>query len=144
MAWIPLRDHLGAMTKFVPHSSFFRACKIIHHFADHVVVTALTPRHVCRKRHIFLHEPVKEVRNLIQLRDYALIILTAGRDTTVELLSSAISMLAKHPSVMTRLRNQIALLEGRQPSFESLKEMMYLRNVILEGSAPVLVDMSGC
>ncbi|KAF8857393.1 cytochrome P450 [Acephala macrosclerotiorum] len=118
--------------RFISHPSFFRACKAIRQFADYVVTGALAPRHASGKRYVFLHGLAKEVRDPIQLWDHALSILTAGRDTTAELLSCAINILVKHPEAVSRLRGEIAQLEGRQPSFENLKEIVYLRNVILE------------
>ncbi|KAF8075954.1 cytochrome P450 monooxygenase pc-3 [Lyophyllum atratum] len=70
----------------------------------------------------------------IVLRDETLNILLAGRDTTTNSISYAIHMLAKHPLVLSRLRDEILTKIGssRRPTYDDMKDMKYLRAVINE------------
>ncbi|KAF5387696.1 hypothetical protein D9615_000007 [Tricholomella constricta] len=70
----------------------------------------------------------------IVLRDETLNILLAGRDTTTNSISYAIYMLARHPRVLSRLRDEILSKIGssRRPTYDDMKDMKYLRAVINE------------
>jgi cytochrome P450 len=135
LSWIPLRAHLGSLMDWIPHPSFFRACKTIHAYADELVVMAIAakpqPKH--KSRYIFLHALAEEIADPVQLRDHTLSILCAGRDTTAEVLSCAVNILSKHPDNLSLLRQETSRLNGQKPSLEDLKGMKYLRNVIFEG-----------
>ena len=137
MGWIAMRAHLGALMGWIPHPSFFRACKTIHEYADGLVSSALASRdrkmEEGEQRYIFLHELAKEVEDPIQLRDHVLSVLTAGRDNTAELLSCALNILAARPGILHVLRTEIDQLRGEKPRVETLKGLIYLRNVFLEG-----------
>ncbi|KAG6906970.1 hypothetical protein DXG01_011167 [Tephrocybe rancida] len=91
---------------------------------------------------------IKYTDDPIVLRDETLNILLAGRDTvryslsagpplttivqTTNSISYAIYMLAKHPDVLGRLRNEVLSKIGssRRPTYDDMKGMKYLRAVI--------------
>jgi cytochrome P450 len=149
ISWLPLRAHLGSLMNWIPHPSFFKACKTVQAYADELVAFALASRQFLGKdetstaayenRYIFLHELAKEVTDPIQLRDHVISVLSAGRDTTSELLSCTINILVKNRGVLALLREEVSQLNGQKPTFEMLKEMGYLRNVLFEG--PFLVQL---
>jgi cytochrome P450 len=65
------------------------------------------------------------------LRDEILNIMIAGRDTTAGTLTFTMYMLAEHPQVMQRLREEVLSRIGTdRPTYEDLREMKYLRAVI--------------
>ncbi|KAF7362664.1 Cytochrome P450 [Mycena venus] len=68
------------------------------------------------------------------LRDEILNITAAGRDTTASLLTFTIYMLAEHPNIMTKLREEILRVVGptQRPTFDSFRDMKYLRAVLNE------------
>jgi cytochrome P450 len=68
------------------------------------------------------------------VRDQALNMLTAGRDTTASTIVSAVYLLAMHPSVLRNLRAEVISRVGttRAPSPEDVRDMKYLRAVINE------------
>ncbi|KAI9572477.1 cytochrome P450 [Boletus coccyginus] len=66
------------------------------------------------------------------LRDEALNIMIAGRDTTAATLTFAVYMLSQHPDVLARLREEIVAkvgLSGR-PTHGDMRDMKYLRAFI--------------
>ncbi|KAJ7165917.1 cytochrome P450 monooxygenase pc-3 [Mycena filopes] len=79
------------------------------------------------------------------IRDEILNILVAGRDTTSATITFAVYMLAQHPDMAKRLRNEILEKIGpsRRPTHEEMKTMPYLRafiNETLRLYPPVPVD----
>ncbi|KAH7907492.1 cytochrome P450 [Hygrophoropsis aurantiaca] len=74
------------------------------------------------------------VRFTTVLKDETLNILIAGRDTMASALTSAIYLLATHPKVLGRLREEIMTKVGpmRRPTYDDIREMKYLRAVLNE------------
>ncbi|KAG2338542.1 cytochrome P450 [Suillus weaverae] len=70
----------------------------------------------------------------IVIRDEILNIMIAGRDTTAATMTFAIYMLAQHPDVLRRLREEILSKVGssRRPTYDDMRDMKYLRAVINE------------
>ncbi|KAF7304520.1 Cytochrome P450 [Mycena chlorophos] len=68
------------------------------------------------------------------LRDEILNISVAGRDTTASLLTYVVYMLAEHPEVLKKLREEIMSTVGpsRAPTMDDFREMRYLRAVLNE------------
>jgi cytochrome P450 len=61
-------------------------------------------------------------------------VLLAGRDTTACTLSWTIYELARHPEVVKKLREEIMAQVGldREPTYDDLKSMKYLQNIMNE------------
>lgn len=90
-----------------------------------------------KSAYVFLDELAKETRDPILLRDQAINIMVAGRDTTASLLSWTLLLLARHKDVFYKLRKAIIndFGDGSDISgitFESLKRCEYLKYVINE------------
>ncbi|KAF9530977.1 cytochrome P450 [Crepidotus variabilis] len=123
--------------------------KVVHGFIDGIVKQALE-----RKKEIFseqsnddkleeeeeetlLESLVKETEEILDpiiLRDEIMNMVVAGRDTTACLLTFSIYMLADHPHVLKKLRDEILENIGpnKIPTFDDLKGMKYLRAVLNE------------
>ena len=84
------------------------------------------------ERYVFLYELAKHTGNEKELRDQIINTLIAGRDTTASLMSSCLYMLSRRPDVWNKLQSEVALLNGRQPTFEEIKDMKYLRFILNE------------
>ncbi|KAJ6553147.1 cytochrome P450 [Mycena capillaripes] len=68
------------------------------------------------------------------LRDEILNITAAGRDTTASLLTFTTYMLAEHPNVLAKLRDEILRVVGpaQRPTYDNFRDMKYLRAVLNE------------
>ena len=118
----------------------FRKCNaIVHQFSDYYINKALncTPEELEKQSgYVFLYELVKQTRDPKVLRDQALNILVAGRDTTAGLLSFVIFELARNPSMYNKLREEILDKFGtsnlQDITFENLKKCEYLKAVLNE------------
>jgi cytochrome P450 len=80
-----------------------------------------------RRKYIFSHELARRTSDKRRILDELMNVLLAGRDTTASMLSNMFFMLAKHPAVWTKLRREVASLEGRLPTYEELRNLKYLR-----------------
>ena len=81
---------------------------------------------------IFLHRLMSETDDKVTIRTEILNILLAGRDTTAATLTNIWFCIAKYPSVLRRLRMEIASFVGKAPELAELKDLRYLRAVINE------------
>lgn len=123
----------------------FRRCnRIVHNFANYYVdkALALSPEELEKASsdgYIFLYELVKQTRDPKVLRDQALNIMIAGRDTTAGLLSFTFYEMAKNPDIWARLKDEVYCSFGlsgnvrlEDITFESLKKCHLLKNIINE------------
>ncbi|CAN3357011.1 cytochrome P450 52A12 [Diutina catenulata] len=123
---------------------FARDTKIVHTLTDYYVQKTLDLSQselekVSADDYTFLYELAKQTRDPRVLRDQALNILLAGRDTTAGLLSFTFFELARNPAIFKRLREEIEQHFGlgdesriEEITFESLKKCEYLKAVINE------------
>lgn len=118
----------------------FKRCNaIVHQFSDYYINKALdfTPEELEKQSgYVFLYELVKQTRNPKVLRDQALNILVAGRDTTAGLLSFTLFELARNPDIYAKLRQEVLDKFGTSNlediTFENLKKCEYLKAVLNE------------
>lgn len=118
---------------------FQEDCALVKRFTESYVQLALARAEKVSENathsYVFLDELVRETRDPKILRDQALNILLAGRDTTASLLSFLFMELGKNPAIYQRLRSEILAHFGTTAdtiSFESLKRCEYLRHTINE------------
>ncbi len=68
-----------------------------------------------------------------QIRDEVITIFGAGHETTANLLSWTLYLLARHPDVLDKLRQELdGLLQGKIPDAEDLQQLVYTRAVLNE------------
>ncbi|KUJ19721.1 n-alkane-inducible cytochrome P450 [Mollisia scopiformis] len=125
---------LGALSKLRYSPKAKQAQKRAFAYIDRFVDEALALRNSSKSsradetsKYIFLNELAKETGDRIELRDQILNVLLAGRDTTASLLSNTFWELARHPDIYAKLRDEVAFLNGREPTYEELKDMKYLK-----------------
>ncbi|KAK8257876.1 cytochrome P450 [Phyllosticta capitalensis] len=78
-------------------------------------------------KYVFLHELAKQTTDKRRIRDELLNVLLAGRDTTASLLGNLFFVLARRPDIWAKLKQEIALLDGRRPTYEELRGFRYLK-----------------
>ncbi|MCJ1283332.1 hypothetical protein MMC26_002660 [Xylographa opegraphella] len=83
-------------------------------------------------RYVILHELAAQTTDKVKIRSELLNTLLAGRDTTASLLSNIWFTLSQRPDVYARIRDEVDALDSDDLSFETLKDMKYLRAVINE------------
>ncbi|RPB02863.1 cytochrome P450 [Choiromyces venosus 120613-1] len=141
-AYLIKRARLRGLYWMINPPRFRRSNAIVHALVDRYVDMALHPEKRTRKvsgKYVFLDAIAAETKDAKYLRDQCLNILLAGRDTTAGLLGFTFWLLARHPHVYQKLREEILSAfgtsrngEGRRPSFSALKDVTYLRYVLNE------------
>lgn len=140
---LAIRTRIGPLMAFHRDSAFTKATIDARHFVDQFVQKAIDYRSASdsnktsakdldEHRYVFLYELSKQTTDRTVLTDQLLNILLAGRDTTASLLSITFFILARHPDIWTKLREDVLRFEGEKPSFEDLKSMTYLTWVMNE------------
>ncbi|KAM0129843.1 hypothetical protein ACHAP3_007580 [Botrytis cinerea] len=130
-------DYLGEQTgKEVRHS-----LKYVHSYVRTYVDKALAlqissppqkSESTDQDRYIFLEELAKSGQSASKIQAELLNILLAGRDTTASLLTVLFMILSREKNVLAKLRKEVMSLEGRNPTFEEIKDMKYLKWCINE------------
>ena len=68
-----------------------------------------------------------------QIRDEVITIFSAGHETTANLLSWTLYLLARHPDVLAKLHQELdGLVQGKIPNAEDLQQLSYTRAVLNE------------
>jgi len=142
-AYLVQRSRLRELYWIINPKRFRDANAIVHRLIDRYVDMALHPEKRAKKapegKYVFLDAIAAETKDPKHLRDQTLNILLAGRDTTAGLLGFTFWLLARHPHVYQKLREEILSAfgtgldnEGKRPSFSALKNITYLRYVLNE------------
>ena len=140
---ISFRIRLRHLNGIYTSKKFLRACSLVHRCVDQLIGNALRerkkpsgPAHTENKAtYCFLSELNSQVSDQTSLRDHAVNVLVAGRDGTAGLMSLAFFLLSRNPIVLEKLRSEIAMLGKQYPTFGQLKNMIYLQNILKEGSS---------
>lgn len=131
----------GPLNMLVPRKTFWRGMKVINSFVNLYIerTLRLNPEELAGKAkgdagYTFLHALAGFTRDRKVLRDQIVSVLLAGRDTTACTLSWTVYELARHPEALKKLRAEILSVVGptRTPTYEDLKGMKYLQNVMNE------------
>lgn len=133
---------IDKFTSLFVDSEFTKSCKFVHEFVDRIIDNELakkTPADLEKaakfdapERYVFLEELIRLTQDKKQLRDELLNILVAGRDTTASLLSHTFHVLARRPDMYKKLVTEVSDLDGKIPSYEDIKSMGYLKNLLRE------------
>ncbi|KAK3906676.1 cytochrome P450 [Staphylotrichum tortipilum] len=131
----------GPLNTLVPRGTFRKGMKVINSFINQYIerTLRLSPAELAGKSksdagYTFLHALAGYTRDRRVLRDQLIAVLLAGRDTTACTLSWTVYELARHPEALEKLRAEILEVVGptRAPTYDDLKSMKYLQNVMNE------------
>jgi cytochrome P450 len=141
--WLLYRTMALRLYFLINLPSYTKASKTCHKFISYYVDRALKYREkqqeeydeFGRKKYYFLKELANETQDPVLMRDQAMNILLAGRDTTAGTLSFTFAMLLRNKHVFYKLRNEVLNTFGTDTeniSFHTLKRCDYLRHVLNE------------
>ena len=126
---------LGPFAKFVPNLQFSQDRRAIRNFAEKYVKIAIRASQSNKSgahNGSILEDLARESDNLDQLRDQALSLLVAGRDTTASLLSNLWFVLYQRQDIWDRLQAAIESLNGCRPNMTELQGLKYLQACMRE------------
>lgn len=134
---IGMRLRLGPFDRLRKNEKGWEAIRICHEYIDKFVDEALRYRKELdeekqagnekTEKYFFIQEVAKQTTDKKRIRDELINILLAGRDTTASLLSNMFFEIARQPAIYAKLREEIAALGGRTPTYEELRNLKYLK-----------------
>ena len=137
-----LRIRLGRLLPLQPRDREYEAAlKVVHEYGDHFVRRALnhqvsrttSAKGEVKGRYVFLRELAKETQDPTELRNHLLGMLLVGSETTASLLTSCLSLLSSRQGLWTKMRAEVLGMGGCDPTYERVKSLTTLNNVINEG-----------
>ncbi|KAH8898479.1 cytochrome P450 [Thozetella sp. PMI_491] len=126
---------LGRWALLKPDPQFRHHTQVVQDFVDGFVQKALLDHQADTKWEqpaVLLRSLVQDVQDPIQIRDELINILIAGRDTTASLIGNVFFLLARHPQVWQKLREEIKLFDSLPPKFEEISQCRHIRYTINE------------
>lgn len=135
---VGIRVILGKMKFLVMRDRKFQeSCAIIKQYTRRHVDRALARREDRQKdnarRNVLVYELAEETTDRSDLTSQLLNVFFAGRDTPAVALTNLFFLLARHPNVWKKCREEVQGLEKEDLSFEKLKSLRYVQHVINEG-----------
>ncbi|KAI3323673.1 cytochrome P450 [Xylariaceae sp. AK1471] len=127
--------------RLAPRAEYNRHIKTIENFImPYIKQTLAIPPEELEKltksdtEFTFLHNLARFTQDPKVIRDQLMAVLLAGRDTTAATLSWAFYELAAYPEKVERLRAEVLEFVGEDgtPTYETLKDMKYLRYTLQE------------
>jgi hypothetical protein len=131
-----LKTRLGTLLHYLPHRELDEAIRALREYVRFYLKRAIaeSEKGGARDRnYVFLDELLKANPPEDYTIDQILSILIAGRDTTATAMTAAFYFLARNPDMVEKLRKEINSVGDDTPTWEQLKRMKYLNNVIREG-----------
>ncbi|KAF9879647.1 cytochrome p450 52e1 [Colletotrichum karsti] len=127
-----IRARLGLFTFLNRDKKWDEGLKTINRFCDNYIGRVKAKNKDPERGYVFLHDLMDQKTSPDYIRAQLLSMILAGRDTTASTLSSLFWILARRPDVVSRLRTEVDELNGRQPTWEEMKDMKYLNHVLKE------------
>jgi cytochrome P450 len=139
------RTRMRFLMDIIPDPEFRKSCKVVHMVVDNLISQSLSTRKSTDSekdpaRYIYLHEVAASTDDPLELRAHVLSILMAAKDSTAAGMSSTLYLLPRHPDVWNKREREIGELNGEIPTFDQLKKLKYVYNVINEGISWVRVS----
>ncbi|PHH93001.1 hypothetical protein CDD83_2490 [Cordyceps sp. RAO-2017] len=123
---------LGWLLTLMPDKKLNESVAYCRAFVDGHVAKALSQSKRKERPYVFMNELIDAGTPPSQITDQLLAMILGGRDTSASMMSSLFWVLARRPDVVRAIRLELAALDGRKPSWEELKGLKYLNNVLKE------------
>ncbi|PFH57824.1 hypothetical protein XA68_14531 [Ophiocordyceps unilateralis] len=138
------RGRIGWLAHLIPDKKFDASVAYCRAFIDRYVASALREDKPKERSYVFMHELINSGATHQETSDQLLSMILGGRDTSASTLSSLCWILARRPDVVRAIRKEALQLEGKRPTWEQLKDLKYLNNVLKEALrlwGPVTANM---
>jgi cytochrome P450 len=143
---VGIRVLLGNARFLMRDAKFFQSCKLIQDYTQRHVDRALQRRDSrqdksegdntsSERKVILVYELANETSDRSMLTSQLLNVFFAGRDTPAVALTNIFFLLARHPDVWKKCREEVQGLQKEALTFEKLKSLRYIQHVINEGKS---------
>jgi cytochrome P450 len=132
---VGIRVILGKMKFLIMRDREFQeSCATIKEYTRRHVDRALDRQEEDRKdssrKTILVYELAEETTDRSDLTSQLLNVFFAGRDTPAVALTNLFFLLARHPNIWNRCKEEVQGLNKEDLSFEKLKSLRYIQHVI--------------
>lgn len=130
------KARLGPVLYNLPHRELKEAVRRLREYVRFYMAEAAAAAkkgEAKERSYVFLDELLKSDPPEDYTVDQILSILIAGRDTTAAATTAAFYFLARDPAAVEKLREEVCGVAEQNPTWEQLKHLKYLNNVIKEG-----------
>lgn len=114
---------------------YTKSNQIIHEFCDYLVQRSLE-KNPDNEKFVIVHELDKHTKNKTFIRDQALSLIMASRDTTAELMAFTMLEMARNPEIWEKLRDIVNVTFNKESpellNFSSLRNCKYVRAILKE------------
>ncbi|KAK1758477.1 cytochrome P450 [Echria macrotheca] len=133
-------SRLGPLLFYLPHSKLRQATARVRAYIRFYIQKVVAERardkaegrEPDEKKYVFLDELLRMGLPEDHVVDHVLTIVVAGRDTLAASLAAVFYLLARDPEAVRKLRAEIEAQGVEDPSWEQLRQMKYLNNVVRE------------
>lgn len=125
------RSLLGPLWALVPKGTFFQVCAEAHGYLDHYIDQALAKPDSLKSRSL-IQGLASQTNDQIFIRSQVIQAMMAAQDTTSELLTNALFLLARNPKHWAELRAKFVNKSESELSAESLVKCSILGNILRE------------
>ncbi|PNY30022.1 Uncharacterized protein TCAP_00057, partial [Tolypocladium capitatum] len=135
---------LGWLFTLLPDKKLDASVAYCKAFIDRHVASALAQEKAKERPYVFMNEMLESGASHEQITEQLLAMILGGRDTSASTMSSMFWELARRPDLVRKIRDEVEGLDGRRPTWEELKGLKYLNNVLKEALrlwAPVSTNM---
>ncbi len=127
------RARLGPILLKLPHPKVDAAAKRMREYLGFYLRKAVADKTDLKDReYVFLNALLDSGASEGYIVDQILSVIVAGRDTTSAAMASCLWFLARDPAVWANLRREVKALGAENPSWEDLKNMKLLNQVVKE------------
>ncbi|KAF7526671.1 hypothetical protein G7054_g10698 [Neopestalotiopsis clavispora] len=125
------RSLLGPLWALVPKGTFFQVCAEAHGYLDHYIDQALAKPDSLKSRSL-IQGLASQTNDQIFIRSQVIQAMMAAQDTTSELLTNALFLLARNPKYWAELRAEFVNRPESELSAECLVKCSILGNILRE------------
>ncbi|KAI1270295.1 cytochrome P450 [Xylariaceae sp. FL1019] len=122
---------LGRLFDILPQKKFVETCAAAHEFLDYFIDTAFKANNDHESKSL-INNLSAETDDATFIRSQVIQAMMAAQDTTSELLTNAIFLLARHPEYWQQLRNEFHNQTEEELSATNLLRCALLKNILHE------------
>jgi cytochrome P450 len=125
------RVMLGPLWSLVPKKGYINTCAAAHGFLDHYINQAFSEQYENKSKSL-IRSLSAQSNDLPFIRSQVIQAMMAAQDTTSELLTNVLFLLARHPQYWEQLRAELSDTPEESLSAENLLSSKLIQNILLE------------
>ncbi|KAJ3495176.1 hypothetical protein NLG97_g3578 [Lecanicillium saksenae] len=126
------QSRVGWFGSFRKDRNADRIIKTCNDFVDAHIANAKKNEKRQERAYVFMNELIDSGASPEEIRSQLLSMIVGGRDTSASVLTSMLWVLARRSDIVVKIRQELADLNGQKPTWDQLRNLKYLNNVLKE------------